>query len=54
MTLIFLKKSKSFKISLTDEQIEKYALRFCNIETFDDIDVAEANLNTLFSRFLID
>ena len=43
-----------FPISLTDEQIEKYALRFWNIETFDDIDVAEANINTLFSRFLID
>lgn len=41
-----------FPISLTDEQIEKYALRFWNIETFDDIDVAEANLNTLFSKFL--
>ena len=39
-----------FPISLTDEQTEKYALRFWNIETFDDIDVAEANINTLLSR----
>lgn len=44
----------SFPISLTDKQVSKYALRFWNIETFDDMDVAEANLNTLFSRFLID
>jgi len=41
-----------FPISLTDDQIEKYALRFWNVETFDDIDVAEANINTLFSKFL--
>ena len=41
-------------ISLTDEQISKYALRFWKIETFDDIEVAEANLNTLFARFLTD
>lgn len=43
-----------FPISLTGEQIEKYALRFWNVETFDDIDVVEANLNTMFSRFLKD
>ena len=43
-----------FPISLTDEQISKYALRFRNVENFDDMEVAEANLNTLFSRFLID
>lgn len=45
---------KRFPISLTEEQASRYALRFWNIETFEDIDVAEANLNTLFSRFLID
>ena len=45
---------KRFPISLIDEQISKYALRFWNVETFDDMDVTEANLNTLFSRFLID
>ena len=43
-----------FPVSLTDEQISKYALRFWNVETFDDIDVVEANLNLMFSRFLID
>ena len=41
-------------MGLTDEQISKYALRFWNVETFDDIDVVEANLNLMFSRFLID
>ena len=45
---------KGLPISLTDKQISKYALRFWKIETFDDIEVAEANLNTLFARFLID
>ena len=43
-----------FPISLTDEQVSKYALRFCNVETFDEMDVAEANLKTFFSKFLID
>ena len=43
-----------FPISLTDEQVSKYTLRFLNVEIFDDMDVAEANLNTLFSKFLID
>ena len=45
---------KRFPISMTQEQIDKYALRFWNVETFDDMDVAEANLNTMFSRFLTD
>ena len=43
-----------FPISLTDEEVSKYTLRLWNIESFDDMDVVEANLNTLFSRFLID
>ena len=43
-----------FPVSLNEEQISKYSLRFWNVEDFDDMDVAEANLNTLFSRFLID
>lgn len=43
-----------FPISLTDEQTSKYALRFWNAESFDDMEVAEANLNTLFSKFLTD
>ncbi len=37
-------------ISLTEKQITEYALRFWNIEVFDDMDVAEANINTLLSR----
>ena len=41
-------------ISLTDKQISKYALRFWNAEYFDDMEVVEANLNTMFSRFLQD
>ena len=45
---------KRFPISLTDEQITKYSLRFWNVEAFDDMDVIEANLNTLFSRCMID
>ncbi len=45
---------KGFPVSLTDEQMAKYALRFWNVEEFDEMDVAEANLNTMFSRFLTD
>jgi hypothetical protein len=45
---------KRFPVSLTDNQISTYALRFWNPEEFDDMDVIEANCNTLFSRFLID
>lgn len=37
-------------VSLTDEQVLKYALRFANAETFDDIDVTEANLNLFYAR----
>ena len=40
--------------SLTDKQMSKYALRFWNTESFDDMDVVEANLNTLFSKCLVD
>ena len=45
---------KRFPTSLTDNQISTYALRFWNPEEFDDMDVIEANCNTLFSRFLED
>ena len=45
---------KRFPVSLTDNQISTYALRFWNPEEFDDMDVIEANCNALFSRFLID
>lgn len=41
-------------VSLSNKQISKYALRFWNTETFDDMDVIEANLNLMFSRLLID
>ena len=39
-------------VSLNDFQISKYALRFLYPEEFDDIDVAESNINTMCSRFL--
>ena len=41
---------KRLPISLTDEQIEIYSSMFYEVEFFDDIDVAEANINTLMSR----
>ena len=41
-------------ISLTDEQIEIYSSMFYGVEVFDDIDVVEANINTLMSRLLKD
>ena len=53
MYIVAINKDR-FPISLTDAQTEKFALRFWNVESFDDIDVVEANLNLLFSRFLID
>lgn len=37
--------------SLSNRQIDKYTLQFYDIEHFDDIDVAEANINTMMSRF---
>ena len=41
-------------ISLTKEQMDTYALRFWNTEEFSDIEVMEANMNTMLRRFLID
>ena len=41
---------KRLPVSLTDEQIELYSSMFYDVEFFDDIDVAEANINTLMSR----
>ena len=41
---------KRLPVSLTDEQIEIYSSMFYDVEVFDDIDVAEANINTLMSR----
>ena len=40
-------------ISMTDEQMKKYALRFCHVESFDEMDVMEANMYT-FLRHLED
>ncbi|MBQ7378811.1 MAG: DUF3846 domain-containing protein [Clostridia bacterium] len=40
--------------SLSNEQVSKYALRFWNKETFDDMDVVEANLDLMFSRLIKD
>lgn len=42
---------KKIACSLSSKQIEKYSLQFYNVEQFDDIDVAEANINTMMSRF---
>jgi hypothetical protein len=39
-------------ISLTDEQIEIYSSMFYGIEIFDDIDVVEANINTMISKLI--
>ena len=38
-------------ISMTDEQMKKYALRFWHVESFDEMDVMDANMNT-FLRYL--
>lgn len=48
--LIVATSEKRIPISLTDDKVSKYSLRFWNIETFDEIDVSEANINTLLSR----
>ena len=45
---------KRFPISLTDKQISRYALLFWDAEHFDEMDVAETNLNTMFSKILKD
>lgn len=42
---------KKIACSLSNKQIEKYSLQFYNVQQFDDIDVAEANINTMMSRF---
>ncbi len=42
---------KKIACSLSNKQIKKYSLQFYNVEQFDDIDVAEANINTMMSRF---
>jgi hypothetical protein len=39
-------------ISLTDEQIDIYSSMFYGIEIFDDIDVVEANINTMISKLI--
>ena len=41
-------------ISMTDEQMIKYALRFWHAEEFDDMDVMESNMNTFLLGFLQD
>lgn len=40
----------SVPISLTDEQLLTYAMKFWNIEEFDNIDVVESNINAMMSR----
>ena len=41
-------------ISMTDEQMIKYALRFWHAEEFDNMDVMESNMNTFLLGFLQD
>ena len=41
-------------ISMKDEQMIKYALRFWHVESFDEMDVMEANMNTFLRHFLKD
>ena len=41
-------------ISMTEEQMIKYALRFWHAEEFDDMDVMESNMNTFLLGFLQD
>ena len=41
-------------IFMTDEQMRKYALRFWHVESFDEMDVMEANMNTFLRHFLKD
>lgn len=41
-------------ISMTDEQMKKYVLRFWHVESFDEMDVMEANMNTFLRHFLKD
>jgi hypothetical protein len=38
-------------ISMTDEQMRKYALRFWHVESFDEMDVMEANMITFLRYF---
>lgn len=45
---------KRMPISLTDDQMTKYAYEFWNTETFDDIDVVEANMKTFTMKLLVD
>lgn len=52
--LIVATNNDKFPVSLSDDQASRYSLRFWNTESFDDMDVVEANLNTLFNRFLKD
>lgn len=53
MYVVAINKDKR-PVSLTKEQIDTYALRFWNTEEFYDIEVMEANMNTMLQRFLID
>ena len=50
--LIVATNDNRMPVSLTEGQLSKYALRFWNVETFDDMDFIESNMNKLFARFL--
>ena len=40
----------SVPISLTDEQLLTYAVKFWNVEEFENIDVTESNINAMMTR----
>ena len=41
---------QSVPISLSDEQLLTYAVRFWNIEEFESLDVTESNIDAMMSR----
>ena len=45
---------KRFPISLTEEQISTYTFQFWGVEKFDELEVMETNMNTIFERLLKD
>ena len=53
MFIVAINKNR-MPISLTNEQLTKYAWEFWNTEVFDDIDVIEANMRTFTKKLLID
>lgn len=48
--LIVATDNKKFPVSLADDMVSKYSLRFWNIETFDEINVPKVNTNSVLLR----